>query len=64
MNTVIALIPIVILLYYLFIVVFIILKILRNNSVSNNSKIVWTLVLICFPIVGLLAYYIFNKRQF
>ena len=49
----------------LFIPLILLIKILRNNNVSNNSKIFWVIMLFIFTYVGVVLYiFVPNKNIF
>ena len=46
----------------LIIVVWTIYSIWNNNRLTNNKKIVWTIVCILFPLLGSLLYYLMADK--
>lgn len=49
-------------LIHLIIVIIVIVNIVKSNE-STGSKVLWALIVLIFPLVGLIAWYFLGPRQ-
>ncbi len=35
----------------------------QRNDVEDNTKLLWTILIVVAPIIGMLCYYLFGKQQ-
>ncbi len=54
--------PLILIIYFILVCAFIIPKIFKNVGLSKSDKLLWTLLVLCFPFLGVLAYISFNKK--
>lgn len=40
-----------------------ILHLIKNASLDNWSKVVWVIVIMCFPLLGPIIYLLFGKKK-
>lgn len=50
-------------LFFFIIEIFIILSILKDQSINNNSKIFWIVLLLFTNILGLIIYFVINDKN-
>ncbi|MBC7438475.1 MAG: PLDc N-terminal domain-containing protein [Flavobacterium sp.] len=62
MDLLINLLPLLITIYSIFICIFIFVKILRKVTFSSSDKLLWALIILCVPILGVTAYILLTKK--
>lgn len=62
MDLTLTLLPILIVVFYISICAVLVSKIFKNNDLRKSDKFLWTLGVICLPILGTIAYALFNKK--
>ncbi len=55
--------PLIVIAYLLFQYFYVISGLMNNNNLSSNEKWKWTLIILCFPIVGTLLFLNFLKKD-
>jgi hypothetical protein len=62
MNLLINSLHLILIIYFILVCAFIIPKIFKNAVLSKSDKLLWTLLVLCFPFLGILAYTLFYKK--
>lgn len=63
MDLTLTFLPLIIIAYLLFQYFHVISGLMNNNNLSSNEKWKWSLIILCFPIVGTLLFLNFLKKD-